>query len=256
MEISVADADIDQSGLVVVLHQVVTGVGQVVYVQKFAAWRTRAPDGDGGFVFLLRLMETADHGGQHVAVLGVVVVVGAVQVGGHHRDEMAAVLRPVSIAEFDPGDFGNGVGFVGGLQQPGEQGLFLQRLGGHFGVNAGGAEEHEFRHARLVGGVDHVGLNHQVVVQKLGPVGIVGQDAADLGRRQEHVVRFFFPEKFVDFQLVAQVQGAGRRQRKLRVALSQQPAVDGRTHHAAMAGNVYFVLFLHGKFSALAAAQR
>jgi hypothetical protein len=36
--------------------------------------------------------------------------------------------------------------------------------------------------------VDDVGLDHQVLVDELGRVGVVGVDAADLGRGQIHLV--------------------------------------------------------------------
>ena len=52
----------------------------------------------------------ADQGGQHVAVVEVVVVVGAVQIGGHDVDVSTPILVVIGFAQLDAGNFGNGVG--------------------------------------------------------------------------------------------------------------------------------------------------
>ena len=39
--------------------------------------------------------------------------------------------------------------------------------------------------------INHVALNHQVVVQELAPVGVVGVNAAYFGRGQNHVIGLF-----------------------------------------------------------------
>ena len=49
-------------------------------------------------------MHAADEGGQDVGVLRVVVVAGAVHVGGHGGDEVGAVLAVVGIAKTDAGE--------------------------------------------------------------------------------------------------------------------------------------------------------
>lgn len=201
-----AYADVDECFFVVVLHQKEAGVGEVFAEEEFAAGGAAAPDGDAGGVIHFGLVEAADEGRQHVAVFGVVVVADAVEVGGHHADEVGAILVAVGFAEFDAGNLGDGVGLVGGFERAGEQVVFPQGLGGHFGVNAAAAEEHQFLHPVLPGGMNDVGFHQQVVVQELGPVGIVGMDAAYFGGGEEYEGRFFLFEKSVDSGLLAQVE--------------------------------------------------
>ena len=51
--------------------------------------------------------------------------------------------------------------------------------------------------------LDDVRLDHQVVVEEVGGIGVVGENAADLGRGEEHHVRLRAPHPGVDLGLVA-----------------------------------------------------
>ena len=104
----------------VVFHEEHQGIAQVVGVQEFAEGCPGAPAGDGGRTRDLGLMEAPDERREHVRTQRVVVVSGAVQVGGHRRNEIAPVLAAVSLAKLDAGDLGNGVPLVGGFQRPGQ----------------------------------------------------------------------------------------------------------------------------------------
>jgi hypothetical protein len=55
-------------------------------------------------------VQLADHRRNDVAVLQVVVVAGAVEVGRHDAAVVGAVLAVVALAELDAGDLGDGVG--------------------------------------------------------------------------------------------------------------------------------------------------
>ena len=127
------------------------GVGEVVGVEEFAFDGAGAPDGDGGRAGFLGLVDLAEQRGEDVAGLEVVVVAGAVEVGGHGADEVVAVLAAVAVAEFDGGDLGDGVGAVGGLEGAGEQRVLGDGLGGVLGVDAAAAEVEELG-ARRCGG--------------------------------------------------------------------------------------------------------
>ena len=50
-----------------------------------------------------------------------------------------------------------------------------------FGVDAGGAEEEELLHSSLEGRVNDITLDHQVFIDKLCRVGVVGNDPTNLG---------------------------------------------------------------------------
>ena len=71
-----------------------------------------------------------------MAVLWVIVIMGAIQIGRHDAAVIAAMLTVIAFTQLDPGDLGNRIGFIGGLQRTGEQGLFAHRLLGMLGVNA------------------------------------------------------------------------------------------------------------------------
>ena len=116
-------------------------VGEIVDVEELAEGGCRRPAGDGRRAAFLGLMETADRGRKHVGVLGVVVVVGAVEVGGHHGDEVGAVLAVEELAVFEARDLRKGVGLVGLLELGGEQARFLHGPGRHAGMQILQAEE-------------------------------------------------------------------------------------------------------------------
>ena len=67
----------------VVVHKEHAELGEVVDIKEFAERGTISPAGHARRSGYLRFVEAADEGGQHVAVFGVVVVVGPVEVGGH-----------------------------------------------------------------------------------------------------------------------------------------------------------------------------
>lgn len=81
-------------------------------------------------------MKTADKRRDHMAVLRMVVVAGAVQIGGHGADGVKAVLFAVGLTHLDAGYFGQGIGVVGGLQRAGEQIFFPDGLRAELGIDA------------------------------------------------------------------------------------------------------------------------
>lgn len=92
--------------------------------------------------------------------------------------------------------------------------------------------------------LDYVGLNHQVLVDEVGWVGVVGVDAAHQGGGQVHLIWPFQVEKPLHGGLIGQVKlsvGSGD-DLGWRCALGQQVPHDGGTHHAAVAGDVDLLL--------------
>ncbi len=246
-----AGADIDQAGLVVVFHEVEGGVGQVIDVEELAAGPAGTPEDDLLVAVALRFVKLADQGGQYMGGLEVVIVVGAVEVGGHDGNEMAAVLGSVGVAELDAGDLGDGVGFIGGLQLAGEEVVFFQRLRRQLGVDTGGAQEEELFDAILLGGMDDVVLDHQVVIEEFSPVGVVGHDAAYLGRSEEYIIGLLPPEELLYLRLAAQVELPGSAGDEVIIAFSLQLAEEGGAYHAAVAGYVDFIGWIHTEYTDL-----
>ena len=158
-------------------------------MQELAHRRAGAPEHHLVAALDLRVVELADHRRQHVRGLEVEVVARAVEVRRHRRDVGLVVLATHRLDVQHAGDLGDGVGVVGRLQQAGEQGVLADRLLGELRVDAARAEEQQPLDADLVGGVDDVHLDADVVGEEVGRVGGVGHDAADLGRRQHDVLR-------------------------------------------------------------------
>ena len=77
----------------IALHQQHEGVGAVVDVQELAPRRAGAPDDHLPVAAQLGLVRLADQRRDDVAGVEVEVVAGAVEIGRHGGDEIAAVLR-------------------------------------------------------------------------------------------------------------------------------------------------------------------
>src|SRR5690606_19383582 len=121
--------------------------------------------------------------------------IGSVKIGGHHRNKIGAVLQIIAFAGLDSRDFGNGVGLVGIFERVGEQILLLHGLRGVFGINAGAAQKQKLLHAVLIALMDDIVLYHQVFVDEIGAIDIIGHDTAHFGRSQKYVLRpFLFKE--------------------------------------------------------------
>ena len=190
-------------------------------------------------------MEAADQCGNHMAVGRVVVIVGAVQVRGHDRDIVRAVLAVQELAVFETADFGEGVSLVRLFQFGSQQAAFLHRLRSHARIDAGRAEELQLLAAVLPGRVDDVHLERHVEPHEIGQRLLIGDDAADLGRGKEYVLGLFLGKELFDIFLTAEVKllvGAGD---DIVVALALQLTHDGAAHHAAVPGNVDFCIFVH-----------
>ncbi len=226
-------ANIDMFGVRIALHQEDAGIGTVVGMKELAPRRARAPDRDVVGTGQLRLMRLADQGRQNVAGVQVEIVAGAVQIGRHGADEIAAMLFPVRLGQFDASDLGDRIPFVGGFQRAGQQGALRDRLRGLFRIDAAGAEEQHLANARPIGRLGHIGRDHQVVVKKVGRHRVVGQNAADLCRRHEDGVGPVIGDEGPDGGGVFQIQLGARSGDDLAV-LARQPAHNGRAHHPAM----------------------
>ena len=68
----------------VVVHEEHAEIGKVIDIEELAKWRAIAPAGDFLEACLFGFVESTDEGREHMGVLGMLVVVGAIEVGGHH----------------------------------------------------------------------------------------------------------------------------------------------------------------------------
>ncbi len=201
-----AGADVDPVRWGIELEEVEAGAGEIIGVEEFAAGGSGSPHGDGCVAVFLGFVEAADEGGDDVGVFRVVVVAGAVKVGRHGAVVEQTVLSAVMLAEFESGDFRDGVGFVGGLKGRSQQAIFGHRLGCHFRVDAGRAEEEDAFDTGAAAAFDEVGFDRQVLVKEIGGVGGVGVDAADFGGRDDDDLGFLFGDEIEYRLLVAEVE--------------------------------------------------
>ena len=181
MLMSFPQPDIDELVAAVCVHQEHHGCGKIIHMHELPQRRPCSPDDDARCARYLCLVELPDQGREHMRILKVIVIIGPVKVGGHHRDKIGAILDVVTLAHLQPRDLRDGVGFVCIFEGPREEVLLADGLRGIFRVDAGAAEEEQLFHLREVGIMDHIILKHQVFVEKLRPVGVVGNDPSHLG---------------------------------------------------------------------------
>ena len=141
-----------------------------------------------------------------MAILQVEVVVGAIEVGGHHGNIVGAVLQVVALAHLEARNLGNSVLLVGVLQGRGKQAVLLHGLGCVLGVDAGGAQEEQLFYSVSVGLGDDVALDLHVHHDEVSTVEHVGHDAAHEGCGQDNCIGTLFIEERLDLVLVSQIQ--------------------------------------------------
>jgi hypothetical protein len=107
-------------------------------------------------------VEAPEQTGNHMGIFGMIVVVDAVEIGGHHGNEVGAILTVIASAHGDSGDFRHRIRLVRGFEFAVQQFVFMHRLFGEFRINARGPEKHQFFNAEFVGGVDDIVLNLQI----------------------------------------------------------------------------------------------
>jgi hypothetical protein len=163
-------------------------------------------------------VQTADQGREDVGILQMKVVAGAIDIGGHDRDEARAVLAIVGLAQLQPGNLGDRVRFVGRLERPVEQGLFPHRLRRELRVDARGAEEQQALDPVVPGLVNDIVLNHQVVMHEFRRVAAVGVNAPDPGRGKKDIVRAPLCKKSRNLSLVGQIELSAPGDEQVRVS--------------------------------------
>ena len=129
-------------------------------------------------------------------------------------------------------------GSLVGSSPPRHQVIFLDGLLRQARIDAGRAEEQQLPHAGAPGFVDDVGFHQQVVVDEVGRIGIVGVDAADLGRRQVDLVDALAAEECAYLSLVGQFQFVVAARDQVGMAARLQGAHDGRADQAAVTGDI------------------
>ena len=113
-------------------------------------------------------------------------------------------------------------------------------------------EEEQFLRPAAEGRLDDVGLDHQVVVDEVGRVGVVGVDATDLGGSEVDLIGPLGFKERAHGGLLGQVQfrmGAGH---DALIPLLLQATHDCGTDHPSVTGNVDLRLWIHDWLQPLA----
>ena len=98
----------------------------------------------------------------------------------------------------------------------------------------------------LMGSMNQVGLNHQVVVEEFCPINVVGMDSPHFGRGDKNMGGFLAGHHRLNIRLTSQVEfGTGEGDGLGQSGRVQGPD-EGTSHHAPVAGNVDFGLCVHG----------
>jgi hypothetical protein len=119
-------------------------------------------------------MAFADQGSRHMAGLQIEIVTRAEQVRRHGGNEVAAMLTAIGLAKLHTGDLCHSVPFVGWFERPGKQRVLADRLIREFRIDAGGGKKHQLAHADAVGAVNDVRLDHEVVVEEIRGLAVIG----------------------------------------------------------------------------------
>ena len=185
-----------------------------------------------------------------MAVGGMIVVVGAIKIGGHDGDIVRAILAVQELAVLQAADLSQCIGFVGLFQFAGQQAALLHGLRSHAGIDAGGAQKFQLLAAVFPCRMDGVHLQRHVVIHEVSQSLLICHDAADLGSCQEHILRLLLREELFHSILTGQVQLLVSAGDDIGVALTLQLTNDSRTDHAAMTCNINLsILFHHNRIA-------
>ena len=89
----------------------------------------------------LRQVNLAHHGGHHMAVFQMEIVIGAIEVRRHHGEVVGTILQVVAFAHLEARNFCNGVFLVGVLKFAREESVLFHGLRSILRVNTGRTEE-------------------------------------------------------------------------------------------------------------------
>lgn len=186
----------------------------------------------------LRQINLAHHGGHHVAVFKVEVVVRAVKVRGHHGEVVGAVLQVIAFAHLEACNLCDGVFLVGVLEFAREEGILLHGLRGVLRVDACRAEEQELLHVVGVGFAEHIALDFHVHHHEVGAVERVCHNAANESRSKDYSIGAFFVKELLDGILVREVEFLMGTSDKVIVPAGLEVVPNSRTDQPMVASYI------------------
>ena len=115
-------------------------------------------------------IDLAHHGGHHMRVLQMEIVVRTIEVCGHDGNIVGAILQVIALAHLQSGNLRNGVLLIGVFQRRCQQTVFLHRLWRVLGIDAGAAQEEQFLDAVGVCLGNHIALYLHIHHDEVGAI--------------------------------------------------------------------------------------
>src|SRR6266508_6676730 len=101
--------------------------------------------------------------------------------------------------------------------------LFADLLRSTLLIDAARDQEHQLAHAAPVGGIHDVRRDHQVLIDELRRVRVVGKNAANLSCGEEDMLGTFLFEELPNGHLIDQIELGMASYDNIRVTASSQP---------------------------------
>src|SRR6266851_7905143 len=163
-----AGTNVKQLGCIAILYQETSCIGQIIDMKKFPTRGTASPKSHLRHPRNFGLMEPTDHSRNDVRGFQIEVVSRTVEVRRHEADRGESILGMICRRELDSGDLRDRISFICRFQGAGQQGLFFNWLGCQPRINTGGTEKQKSLHTVFPRGMNDIGLNCKVLVEKLG----------------------------------------------------------------------------------------
>ena len=206
-------------------------------MQELPPGRSSAPNDDLRAARLTCIVKLPNHRRQHMRTGEIEIVVWPVEIGRHRRNEIAAVLRAIGLAQLDSCDLRDGVRFVGRFERAVEKLFLFHWLRGVARVNARASEIQELLGAKQMRRMHHCGVDHHVVVDELGGSCRVGENTAHGAGNEIHEFRAIGAEPVINGRLVAQVELIARGRQDIRITEILQPSHNGGADQPAVTGD-------------------
>ena len=157
-----------------------------------------------------------------MAIFRIKIIIWAIKISWHDASVVTSILAIIAFTDFNSCDFGNGIGLIGGLELPSQQGVFPHGLGGMLGVNAGAPQKKKLLHTCPTAALDDIRLHDEVVVEKVAPQSVVGMDATNFGGGEVNVPGLGLGQKRHHRLLVPQIQFLGGLEQQVVIKLSKR----------------------------------
>ena len=182
-----------------------------------------------------------------MAVFQMKIVILSIQICRHHRTVIGTVLPVVGFTELNSGNFGNSVRLIGRFQNTCQQGTFLHWLSCELRVNTRTAQKQQFFNPSTVCRINNIAFNHQVAINEICRVGVIGMNTTHFCSSQINFINVFRLKEVLNICLPSQIKFGMGTCNKFDIGPLLKFSCDSRTDHATMPCDIDFlghVIFL------------